>query len=331
MRMANYSAAKLGGAYAVLLGSALLGAAAAAAADAYPVRPVRMIVSYPAGGGADFFARVLARKLGETLRQQVIVDNRPGGGGSIGAEIAARAAPDGYTLFLVNISFAVNPSFFKRLSFDSVRDFAAVSQVATLANALVVYPAVEIKSVPDLIAFAKQRPGQLNYGSAGNGSSTHLAAELFKNLAAVDIVHVPYKGAADAITAIIGGQVQLMFASLPSALPHVRSSRLRALGVTGRTRSRAASDIPTVAEAGLPGYEMSSWNGILTRAGTPPATISQLNRAIGEALRTPDLIEVYAREGSEAVGSTPEQFDALVRSEIVRWAKIIKQAGIKPD
>jgi tripartite-type tricarboxylate transporter receptor subunit TctC len=300
-------------------------------AERYPDRPIRMIVPYVAGGGVDFFARILARKLSDLLRQQVVIDNRPGGGANIGADLAARSAPDGYTLFVTNIAFAVNPSFTDKMPFDPQKDFSGVSQIATLANCLVVHPAVPAKSVTELLDLARKRPGQLNYGSAGNGSSTHLAAELFKGLAAVDIVHVPYRGAADAVVAIVGGQVQSMFASLPSVLPHVRANRLRALGVTGSTRSRAAPELPTVAEAGLPGFEMSSWIGIMTRSGTPPQIIAVLNRAVGEALRSPEVADGYAREGGEAVGSTPEQFESYVHAEIVKWGKIVKQAGIRPD
>ena len=307
------------------------GLACAATADRYPERPLRLIVGYPAGGGVDFFARVLAQKLGENLRQQVIVDNRPGGGSNIGSEIAARAAPDGYTLLVANVALAVNPSFSAKLAFDPRKDFAPVSQIATLANALVVHPSVAAKSVAELLALARARPGKLNYGSAGNGSSTHLAAELFKNLAVVDIVHIPFKGAAGAVTAILGGEVQVMFASLPTALPQVRAGRLRALGVTGATRSAAAPELPTVAEAGLPGFEMSSWIGIMAPAATPRSIIDTLNRAIATALKTPDVVDGYAREGSEAVGSTPEQFGAYVQNEITKWARIVKAAGIRSD
>lgn len=300
-------------------------------AGVFPERPIRMVVPYSVGGGVDFFARGIARKLPELLQQQVIVDNRPGGGANIGAEIVARAAPDGYTILVANIAFAVNPGFSDRLPFDTRRDFAPVSQIATLSNALVVHPSVNARSVAELLAVARSSPGKLNYGSAGNGSSTHLAAELFKVLAGVDIVHVPYRGAAEAITAIVAGQVQVMFASLPTALPQVRANRLRALGVTGQQRSRAAPELPTVAESGLPGFEMSSWIGILTRAGTPATAIATLNKAIGVAVRTPEVVELYAREGSEAVGSTPEAFGAYVNGEIGKWAKVIKQAGIRPD
>ena len=300
-------------------------------AGTYPDRPIRMIVPYAAGGGVDASARLVARKLSDLLHQQIVIDNKPGGGANIGAEIAARSAPDGYTLFVGNIAFAVNPGLMEKLPFDPQRDFAGVSQIVASVNCLVVHPAVPANSVTELLSLVRKRPGQLNYGSAGNGSSTHLAAELFKSLASVDIVHVPYKGAADAVVAIVGGQVQIMFASLPTVLPHVRASRLRALGVTGSTRSPAAPELPTVAEAGLPGFEMTSWIGIMTRSGTPSQIIAVLNRAIGEVLRSPEVAEGLARKGDEAVGSTPEQFESYVRAEIIRWGKIVKQAGIRPD
>lgn len=313
------------------LGALAAAAAAVCAAQPASVRPVRMVVGYSPGGGVDFFARVLSSKLSDTLKQQCIVDNRPGAGTNIASEIVARSVPDGHTLLVNNIAFAVSPVMSARLNFDPERDFAGVSQIATSANALVVHPSVAVASVAEFISLAKTRPRTLNYGSAGNGSSTHLAAELFKSLAGVDIVHVPFRGAAGAVTAILSGEVQVMFASLPTALPQVRAGRVRALGVTGKTRSRAAPELPTVAESGLPGFEMSSWIGIMGPAGMPAERVRRLNAAIGIALQMPDVSEHYAREGAEAVGSGAAQFQTYVNAEIVRWGRILKQAGIRGD
>lgn len=319
----------------VVAGVAALGAGTLlpqhAIAQDYPSRPIRMLVGYPAGGGVDFFARVAAQKLSEQLKQQVVIDNRAGAASNIASEMTAKANPDGYTLLVTNIAFAVNPALFAKLPFDTPGDFTMVSQIATLTNALVVHPSLNVKNVAELIAMAKGRPGQMNYASAGNGTSTHLAGELFKNVAGVDVVHVPYKGAPAAITAIVGGQVQMMFATLPTALPQVRAGKLRALGVTSAKRSGAAPELPTVSEAGLTGFEVSSWIGLMSPAKTPEAVVARLNRALVEGLKSQDVAEYFAREGGEAVTSTPEQFNGYVRAEIAKWAKVVKAAGIRAD
>jgi tripartite-type tricarboxylate transporter receptor subunit TctC len=320
-------------AIAVAAAAATMGPVAAGTATAqdYPSRPIRMLVGYPAGGGVDFFARVAAQKLSEQLKQQVVIDNRAGAASNIASEMTAKANPDGYTLLVTNIAFAVNPALFAKMPFDTPGDFTMVSQIATLANALVVHPSVGVTNVKELIALARGKPGQLNYASAGNGTSTHLAGELFKNVAGIDILHVPYKGAPPAVTATVAGQVQMMFATLPTALPQVRAGKLRALGVTGAKRSNAAPELPTVSEAGLPGFDVSSWIALMAPAKTPPAIVARLNRALVEGFRSPDVGEYFAREGGEAVTGTPDQLTAYVKSEIAKWAKVVKAAGIRAD
>ena len=324
-----------GGAVArsVITGAGLCAAMAAnvCIAQSAGERPVRLVVGYSPGGGVDFFARVLASKLSGTLQQQCIIDNRPGAGTNIASEIVARSAPDGHTLLVNNIAFAVSPVMSATLSFDPARDFAGVSQLTVSANALIVYPGVPAKSVSEFITLVKARPRSLNYGSAGNGSSTHLAAELFKNMAAVDIVHVPFRGAAGAVTAILGGEVQVMFASLATALPQMRAGRVRALAVTSRVRAKAAPELPTIAESGLPGFEMNSWIGIVGPAGMPTERVNRLNAAIVRVLQMPEVGEQFAREGGEATGSSPAQFQAYVNAEIMRWGRLLKQAGIRGD
>jgi tripartite-type tricarboxylate transporter receptor subunit TctC len=305
------------------------GGIAQAQAQNYPVKPVRLLVGYAAGGAVDFFARIMAQRLGEYLGQQVVVDNRAGAGSNIASELVAKAPPDGYTLLVANIAFAVNPSLFAKLPFDPVRDFAPVGQFTALTNVLVVHPSVPVTSVKELIALAKAKPGKLNYGSAGNGSSTHLAAELFKNQAGLNIVHIPYNGAAPAIVALLGGQVDLMFATVPTALPQVKAGRMRALAVASAQRSAVAPQWPTVAESGLPGFEVSSWIGIIAPAGTPAPIIARVNQEIGKIARLPEIQEQFAREGGEATTNTPEQFAAYIKSEIAKWGKVVQQAKIR--
>ena len=324
-----------GGAFArsVIKGAGLCAAMVAnvCIAQSASERPVRLVVGYSPGGGVDFFARVLASKLSGTLQQQCIIDNRPGAGTNIASEIVARSAPDGHTLLVNNIAFAVSPVMSATLSFDPARDFAGVSQLTVSANALIVYPGVPAKSVSEFMTLVKARPRSLNYGSAGNGSSTHLAAELFKNMAGVNIVHVPFRGAAGAVTAILGGEVQVMFASLATALPQMRAGRVRALAVTSRVRAKAAAELPTIAESGLPGFEMNSWIGIVGPAGMPKERVNRLNAAIVRVLQMPEVSEQFAREGGEATGSSPAQFQAYVNAEIMRWGRLLKQAGIRGD
>jgi tripartite-type tricarboxylate transporter receptor subunit TctC len=302
--------------------------AAAPWAQGYPAKPVRMIASSSPGSAVDIVARIVAQKLGEQLGQQVIVDNRAGAGGNLGAELAAKSAPDGYTLFMGTPAHAINTGLYRKLNYDLTRDFAAVSQVTSGQYVIVVHPSLPVKSVKELIALARTKPGQLNYASAGNGNATHLAGELFNSATHVKLVHVPYKGSGPALTDLVGGQVQLMFCNLTAALPQVKSTRIRALAVTGRTRASAAPDLPTVMEAGVPGYVVVSWFGVLVPAATPRELITRLNTDVARAMGAPDIRERLAGEGAEPTVGTPEQFAAFVKAEITQWTKVIRDAGI---
>jgi tripartite-type tricarboxylate transporter receptor subunit TctC len=301
-------------------------------AQSYPDKPVRMLVPFPAGAGVDIVARMIAAPLAESWGQAVVIDNRPGAGGTIACELAAKAAPDGHTLLLGNVStFAMAPSLYKKVNYDPVKSFAPITLVNTSANVLVVHPAVAATSVQALIALAKAKPGQINYASAGSGTSPHLAAELFKSMAGVNLVHVPYKGSPQALTDLLGGQTQLMFASLVSALPHVRQNRLRALGVTTLRRAAALPEIPAINEAGLRGYDVSVWQGMVAPTGTPPAVIAQINRQIAAILQSPDLRERLAAQGLEAVTNSPPEFGSYIAAEAGKWAAVIRQAGVVAD
>jgi tripartite-type tricarboxylate transporter receptor subunit TctC len=314
----------------ILLAACLLILTGAAAAQSYPAKTVRMIVGYPPGGPTDVLARIVAQKLGENWGQQVIVDNRAGASGMIGAELVARAAPDGHTLLMVPVTFAVTPSLFVKMNYDSERDFAAVAQVAAAPFILVVHPTLPVKTVKELVALARARPGQLNYASASTGGMPHLAGELFNLMAGVKMVHVPYKGAAPATTDLIAGQVQLMFNNMLSAMPQVKAGRLRALAVTSSRRSNALPELPAIAET-LPGYEASGWYGLLAPAATPREVIARINSETNRIMKLPEVAQRLAGDGVEAVGSTPEQFAAYLRVEIAKWGKIVKTAAIKAD
>ena len=301
-------------------------------AKAYPVRPVRLVVPFPPGGGNDILARTIGQGLTEVLGQQIVVDNRGGAGGVIGATTAATAAPDGYTLFLGSLgNLAHNPALKENLPYQPLRDFAPITLLATSAFLFAVNPAVPAKSVKEFIARAKSNPGKLNYASAGIGSSLHMTAELFKHATGTDIVHVPYKGTGPAITELIAGRVELIFSTMPPILPHVKSGRLRALGVTSATRTAAAPDVPTIAEAGIAGFEVSNWQGMLAPAKTPPAIIRKLNADLHATLRMPSMIEALAAQGLEPAASTPEQFAALIKKEIVKYTQLVKAAGIRAE
>lgn len=316
----------------LLFAVGLLAASATHAAESsYPVRPLRIIVPQSAGGSTDLVARLVAQKLTDALGQTVVVDNRPGAGSIIGTDLVAKANPDGYTLLVVASSITLNPTLHKNLPFDPIRDLAPISQLSAFPNMLVVHPAVPVKSVQELIAYAKANPGKLNYGSSGAATGTHLSAELFKLMTGVQMVHVPYKGGAPAVTALLGGQVQLNFATLPSVLPHVKSGRLRALGVTTTKRSPAAPEVPTIAEAGVPGYDHAPWNGMLAPARTPKAVIARLNGEVAKATHTAEMKSVLLQEGAEPVGNTPEAFGTIIREETAKWAKVIRAAGIEAD
>jgi len=311
---------------------AALAIPASAYAQVYPAKPVRMIVAYPPGGGTDIVGRMVAQKLGETLGQSVLVENRGGASGNLGTELAARAVPDGYTILMGNVApNAINVSLFKNLAFDPVADFVPVSLVASTPNILVVHPSIPARTVKEVIALAKAKPGTLNFASAGVGSSSHLAGELFRILAGADIVHVPYKGAGPAIVDVLSGQVQLYFATMPAAMPHVKSGKLAAVAVTSSRRSQALPDLPTTAEAGVPGYEASTWYGVLAPARTPAAVIARLHENIVKILAVSETRARLADQGFEPVGNSPEEFGAYIKSEIAKWGKVIGDAGIRPE
>ena len=305
---------------------------AAAHAQVYPVKPIRMIVAYPPGGGTDIVGRTLAQKLGESLGQSVVVENRGGASGNIGTELAARAAPDGYTILMGNVApNAINVSLFKELPFDPVADFAPVSLVASTPNILVVHPSTRARTVKEVIALAKAKPGAFNFASAGVGSSSHLAGELFRILAGADIVHVPYKGAGPAMVDVLSGQVQLYFATMPAAMPHVKTGKLAPVAVTSARRSQALPDLPTIAESGVPAYEASTWYGVLAPAHTPSAVVARLHGDIAKILADAALHARLADQGFDPVGSSPEEFGAYIKSEILKWGKVIRDAGIRPE
>jgi tripartite-type tricarboxylate transporter receptor subunit TctC len=311
---------------------ALLALAAPASAQvAYPQKPIRLVAPFAPGGGTDILARLFGQKMGEVLGQQVIVDNRGGAGGTVGTDIAAKAPPDGYTLILVSASHAINPGLYQKLPYDSVNDFAPITQIATSPGILVVNPSLPVKSVKDLIALARAKPGQINYASAGSGTPPHLAGELFKVMAKIDMVHVPYKGNAPAFIDVIGGQVPLIFPTMPSAMPFIKSGKLRPIAVTSAKRSPAAPDIPTIAESGLPGYEATSWYGILAPARTPREIVAKLHEVLVSVIGSPDMKDKLAAQGLDPVGNTPQQFAAVIKSEIAKWTKVVKASGAKPE
>jgi len=315
----------------VLLATALGATPTVLAADIWPARPIRMIVAYPPGGGTDQVGRVMAEQLAQRLGQNVVVDNRGGATGNIGTELAARALPDGYTLLMGNVApNAVNVSLFKKLAFDPVKDFSPVSLVAVTPNILVAHPSMPVKTVADLVALAKAKPGALNFPSAGVGSSSHLAGEMLKSMPGIDMVHVPYKGGGPALIATISGQVQIMFATLPAAMPHVKSGKVRPVAVTTVKRSQAMPDLPTIAESGVKGYEAATWYGLLAPARTPKPVIDRLHGETVKILAGPVRQRLEA-QGFELDGGTPAAFAAYIKSEITKWAKVIKQAGIPAE
>ena len=300
-------------------------------AQSYPTRPIRFIAPYVPGGGVDFVARVVATKLSETIGQQVIVENRPGGGTNIGSELVARAAPDGYTLLIGGVPNTVNMIFFKKPPYHVERDFAPVTQMTTAPNLLAVHPSLPVRTVKDLIALAKARRGELTYASAGIGSSNHLSGELFRVMAGIDIVHVPYKGGGAAVVDLLAGQVTMYFGTTPSTLPHVRSGRLRGMAVTGATRSRATPEIPTMAEAALPGFENAAWHGLLAPAGTPSAIVEKLHTEVVRVLRMPEIVERMAGQGVDVIASTPAELAAFIKQDLVKYAKLVKSAGLRVE
>lgn len=316
---------------AFLLTATIAAASANAAAADYPSKSVQLIVPFSAGGTSDFLARTVAEKLGTALNTTVVVDNRPGAGGNIGSTMVANANPDGYTLLLGTVgTHAINQSVYKDMPFDAVKDFAPISLVAAVPNILVANPSVPANSVQELIALAKQKPGEITFASSGNGSSIHLSGEMFKSLAGVDMLHVPYKGSGPAVIDLIGGQVDIMFDNMPSALPHVQAGKLKAFAVTTGERSDAAPELPTIAEEGVKGYEATAWFGILAPAGTPAEIIKTINAEIVKILEMPDVKKRLAQQGAKAVSNSPEQFASYINAELKKWADVVKSSGFKP-
>ena len=306
--------------------------AANAEAQSYPTKPVRMLVGFPPGGPTDIVARTLAPKLTEALAQPVVVDNRAGAGGVLATEQVAKASPDGYTLLVGTIGgIAVAMSLIPNRGYDTLRDLAPITQAVTVTNLLVVHPSVPAKNVKELLAIARARPGKLNYASSGNGTVTHLAGELFKLMGKVDIVHIPFKGGAPALTALLSGEVDMSYENSLVVTPHVKAGKVRALAVTGRKRSQLMPELPTISESGLPGYEASGWYGLFAPAATPKAVIARVSGEAVKALRMPDVVRTLSSQGAEPVGNTPEEFTAFVKSEIEKWARLVKLAHMKAD
>lgn len=295
----------------------------------YPTKPVRIVVPQSPGASTDITARLVAQGLSEALRQPVIVDNRPGSSGIAGTELVARAAPDGYTLMVVASSFSINPALGRKLPYDSIRDFTTVTQLSKFPNMLAAHPSAPVKTLQDVIALAKAKPGQLSYASAGLATGTHMTAELLKYMTGIELLHVPYKGGGPAMTAAMGGQTQLIVSTSVGLLPHVRAGRLRAIALTSAKRSAAAPDIPTFAESGVPGYEHEPWNGMFGPARLPKPVLAKVNAEVGRILQSPDVKKAFERDGADVVGSTPEQFGAVLKSEIAKWTKVAKAAGIR--
>ena len=312
--------------------AAMLSAVGIARAQTYPVKPIRIIVPFAAGGGADFTARIVGQKLAEALGQPVIADNRTGAAGAIGAELAAKAAPDGYTLLLGSAGpLAILPGMSTRLPYDPVASFAPVVLVSSMPFLLAVHPSLPVRSVKDLIALAKSKPGQLNYASPGSGSTTHLVAELLKAMAKIDIVHVPYKGVAPSVADLMAGQVQMMSGDLSTLMPQVKAGRLRALAVTGAKRSALAPEFPTIAESGVPGYEARGWFGVLAPVATPGEIVMRLNSVIAKGIAGADARERLAALGGEVVGGTPAEYATRLRADLAKWSQLIKAIGLKAD
>ncbi len=302
------------------------------AAESYPTRPIRFVVPYPPGGTTDILARVIGVKISESMGQQVVVDNRPGAGGNIGTDLVAKAAPDGYTLVVSAVStLAIGASLYSNLPYDVLKDLAPVALIGAVPNVLVVNPSVPAKSVRELVALAKAQPGKLNFGSAGTGTTVHFAGELFKMLAGVNMIHVPYRGAAPAMTDLLGGQIQLMFDFLSSSLPYIKAGRIRALAVTSPKRTPLMLELPTVAESGVPGYEVLGYFGILAPAKTTRSVVGKLNAEVVRIVRLPDVQERLAQEGVDASNARPEEFSRYLANEVEKWAKVVKVSGVRVD
>ena len=314
-----------------LLAIGLLLGTAGAMAQQYPTRPVRIIVPQSPGASTDITARLVAQGLHEALKQPVIVDNRPGSSGIAGTELVARAAPDGYTLMVVASSFSINPALGRKLPYDSIREFTTVTQLSKFPNMLAAHPSTPVKTLQDVIALAKAKPGQITYASAGVATGTHMTAELLRYMTKIDLLHVPYKGGGPAMTAAMGGQTQLLVATSVGLLPHVRAGKLKAIAVTSARRSAAAPDVPTFAESGVPGYEHEPWNGMFGPAGIPKAVLARVNAEVVRVLYAPEVKKVLEGDGADVVGNTPEQFGVVLKAEITKWTKVARAAGIKPE
>ena len=321
--------------FSTILGATLMALAGTQAmAQTYPNKPIRLIVPYTPGGGTDILARTMAQKMGDTLGQPILVDNKPGGGTVIGAELTAKSAPDGYTTYISAPSIVTNHSLVEKLPYDALKDFVSVTQWVGFSNILLVHPSLGVKSVRELIALAKQKPGTINYASTGSGSTPHLCMELLNAMAGTNLVHVPYKGNAPAKVDLLSGRVSVFFEAAVTAMPDIKSGKLLALGVSGGTRSQITPELPTIAEAGVPGYDATTWIGLFTPAGVNKEVVDKLYNASIRTLRMPDVKELLLAQGFEPVGSSPEQFAALMRSELVKWNKLIKSmkdAGVKLD
>lgn len=302
--------------------------AIAASAQSYPAKPIRLIVPFAPAGPTDIMSRAISERITARLGQQLVVDNRPGAGGGIGTELAARSAPDGYTMLLGHIgTHAINVSLYSQIGYDPVKDFAPITMIATLPLGLFVHVSVPVHSVKELVALAKSRPGSINFGSAGSGGPTHMAGEMLKSMAHIDIVHVPYKGNAASLTDLVAGRVQMMFSNLLTAGPQARAGKLRVIAISSGKRSPQAPDLPTIAESGVPGYDLTPWYGVLFPAGTPRAIVMRLNKEIGEILTRPDMVDRFRTQGIDLVTSTPEAFAALIQSEIPKWRRVVKESG----
>ena len=317
---------------AIVSGIVAATVATATAADAYPARPVRFVVPFPPGGSVDTLARTIGPRLGDALGQQIVVDNRPGGNGNIGMEIVAQARPDGHTLVFAYIAnVAIAPSLFDKLQYDPVKDFAPITQIATSPNVLTAHPSVPAKSLKELIALAKAKPGSVTFASTGIASVGHLTGELLNTLAGVKMTHVPYKGGGQAVIGLLGGHVNVMFSGFSAAMPHLKSEKIRALAVTGAKRSPALADVPTIAEQGFPGVEATAWYGVLAPANTPRPVLTRLHGELVKITKLPEVTQRLDALGFEIVGSTPEEFGAYIRAEIKKWAKVVKASGAKPE
>jgi tripartite-type tricarboxylate transporter receptor subunit TctC len=316
--------------FLAIFAAAVLVAPLRSAEAAYPERPIRMIVGFPPGGAADILGRIAAQRLTEGLGQQVVVDNRGGAGGLLATEIAARTNPDGYTLLFTSIPHVINPHLYRKVSYDALKDFAPVVQFVAVPLMMACHPALPVKSVKELVAYAKANPGQLNYGSGGSGSSSHLAMELFKSMAGVELVHIPYKGVGPMITDMLGGQVRLTISSAVPLSPQVKAGKLRGLAVTAPKRSPSFPDLPAIAET-VPGYEVVNWFGILVPAGTPRSIVERLNKEFNAGLASPELRARLNAQGADIAGGTPEEFARVIRSDFAKWARVVKASGAKVD